>query len=99
MINDFQCGSIAQRIINGTDKLPMPDRKRYVYLVYVVCDDYNELLAVYEHEAVAIGHMWDIARECGYDTHRPYDWDTNDCRGWQDIAFYETREVQEVRKR
>ena len=26
--NDYECGSIAQSIIKGTDKLPMPDRKR-----------------------------------------------------------------------
>lgn len=95
MINNYECGSIAQRIINGTDKLPMPDPKRYVYVVY---DDTHGMQGIYANPEKALAKIWDDM--CDYfDMDRcnpyPYNYNSDDRRGWEGAVWYEREEVIE----
>ena len=93
MINDYECGSIAQRIINGTDKLPTPDRKRYVYLVY---DDAHGMIGIYANPEKALAKIWDdMCDYFGMDRCNPYPYDYNSesRRGWEGCMWYVREEV------
>ena len=95
MINNYECGSIAQRIINGTDKLSMPDRKRYVYVVY---DDFDGIRGVYADPEKALAKIWDDMCTI-YDMDRcnpyPYNYNSEDRRGWDGAVWYVREEVIE----
>lgn len=93
MINDFQCGNIAQRIINGTDKLPMPDLKRYVYLVY---EDIHGFQGAYGNIAKATQAVKDLAFGIyELDPNTPLDYDGEECWGWFGTAWWDRIEVIE----
>lgn len=86
-------GSMAQSIINGTDKIVREPRKEYVYIVY---DDIHGRLGIYAHEAIAIGRIWDemcAVYEMDRSDPYPYDYDSDDRRGWDGAVWYEREEV------
>ena len=93
MINDYECGSIAQRIINGTDKLPMPDRKRYVYIVY---DENHGCQGIYGSQASADRAVMNIAfNDYDLSPETSLDYDDEDSWGWEGIAWWCREEVKD----
>ena len=93
MINNYECGSIAQRIINGTDKLPMPDYKKYVYLVY---EDIHGFQGAYGNIAKATQVVKEIAfNEYYLEPNTPLDYNNEECWGWDGTAWWNRIEVIE----
>ena len=92
MINDYECGGIAQRIINGTDKLPMPDRKRHVYLVY---EDWHGFQCVCGSTKTATETVKKMATEGGLPIDTPIDYEGEERWGWEGVAWWVREEVIE----
>ena len=93
MVNDYECGSIAQRIINGTDKLPMPDRKRYVYFVH---EDIHGFVGAYGNKEKATQVVKEIAfNEYYLEPNTPLDFADEECWGWEATAWWVIEEVIE----
>ena len=95
MINDYECGGIAQRIINGTDKIDLAPPKRYVYIVY---DDIHGMQGIYADPEKALAKIWDdMCDYFGMDRCNPYPYDYNSesRRGWDGMVCYVREEVIE----
>jgi len=91
--NDYECGNIVQRIINGTDKIDLTPPKRYVYLVY---EDIHGFQGVYGSEASADKAVMNIAFNMyDLDPKTPLDYNDKDCWGWDGTAWWKREEVIE----
>ena len=75
MINDYECGGIAQRIINGTDKIDLTPPKRFIYLVYEDWHGYQCACATAER-ATEMVKM--IAFSGGLPQDTPIDYDSEE---------------------
>ena len=92
MVNDFQYGSVVQGIINGTDKFPKPDRKRFIYLVYEDWHGYQCACGTLER-ATEMVKM--IAFSGGLPQDTPIDYDSEERWGWEGVACWVKEEVIE----
>lgn len=63
---------------------------KYAYLVYEEC---HGLVGVYGHEAIAIARVHELAKDFSFDTDTPYDYLSDDCVGWEGVAWYCREEV------
>ena len=91
--NDYECGSIAQRIINGTDKINLEPPKRYVYLVY---EDIHGFQGVYGNIKKATERVKDLAFGVyELDPETPLDYDDPEHWGWDGTAWWEKEEVRD----
>lgn len=91
--DDYECGSIAQRIINGTDKIDLTPKKYYVYIVY---NDAYDNVGIYANAEKATARIWDDM--CDYfEMNRsnpyPYDYDSEDRKGWKGRMWWIREEV------
>lgn len=92
MINAFN-SNMAQRTINGTDKIDPTPQKYYVYIVY---DDAHGKVGIYAKAENALARIWDdMCNYFGMDRCNPYPYDYNseDCRGWEGAMWYVREEV------
>lgn len=92
MIDAFN-SNMAQKIINGTDKVDLTPKKYYVYIVY---DDIHGKRGIYASAESALARIWDDM--CAiYEMDRcnpyPYDYNSEDRRGWEGAVWYEREEV------
>ena len=91
MINDYECGSIAQAIINGTIKYNPSKPKRYVYLVY---EDIHGFQGAYGNIEKATQAVKDIAFGIyELEPETPLDYDGEECWGWFGTAWWDRIEV------
>ena len=91
--NDYECGSIAQRIINDTDKIDLEPPKKYIYLVYKGKYTFK---GAYGSKASATKAVRDIAfHDCLFDLETPLDFNNKDCWGWVGIAGWNRVEVMD----
>lgn len=82
---------MVQGIINGTDKMPKPDRKRYVYLVY---EDIHGFQGAYGNVEKATQRVKSIAfNEYYLEPETPLDYDDEECWGWDGTAWWNRIEV------
>ena len=91
--NDYECGSIVQRIINGTDKIDLTPKKYYVYIVY---DDAHGNVGIYANIEKATARIWDdMCNYFGMDRSNPYpyDYDGESRRGWEGCMWWVREEV------
>lgn len=91
--NRYECGGIAQAVLNGTDKIDLTPKKYYVYIVY---DDAHGNVGIYANAEKATARIWkDMCDYFGMDRNNPYpyDYDGEDRRGWEGAMFWIREEV------
>lgn len=90
MIEAFN-SNMAQRIINGTDKIDLAPPKRYVYLVY---EDIHGFQGAYGNVEKATQRVKNIAFNMyDLDPKTPLDYDDEECWGWDGTAWWNRIEV------
>jgi hypothetical protein len=92
MIDAFN-SKMAQKIINGTDKIDLTPKKYYVYIVY---DDAHGKVGIYAKAENATARIWkDMCDYFGMDRNNPYpyDYDGEDRRGWEGCMWWVREEV------
>ena len=83
-------GHMVQSIINGTDKMTVESRTKYVYLVYEEC---HGLIMVCGSEMGAINKVNAEAMHYGIEPDKtPLDYNSHNCYGWEGAAWF-CREV------
>ena len=84
-------GYAAQNIINGTDKLAIEPRTKYVYLIYEEC---HGLVMVCGSETGAINKVNSLAYNYDIDPKTtPLDYNSHYRYGWEGAAYFSREEV------